>query len=68
MMLRLEDGVKAGLCVRGQRQFCAAHNIDFRDFVRHGIDVERLAGIEDANLTRALEECAKREASGGQGR
>ena len=68
MKLRLEDGLKAGLCVRGQRQFCAAHNIDFRDFARNGIDVERLQGIEDANLMRALAECAKREASGGQGR
>lgn len=65
MILKPQDGINAGLCMRGQRQFCALHGIDFRDFVRHGIAVERLEGIEDANLKRALEECAKREASGG---
>lgn len=65
MKLRIEDGVKAGLCVRGQRLWCTANGFDFRHFARHGIDVELIQGVEDANLKRALAECAKREARDG---
>lgn len=65
MRLRVEDGIKAGMCIRGQREFCKLHGRSFMDFARHGIDVEELNGIEDAGLKRALEECAKREAANG---
>jgi hypothetical protein len=59
--LRLKDGIDAGLCVSGQREFCRLHGIDFRRFAREGIEEAELAGIEDANLARALKFARKRE-------
>lgn len=62
MRLRLEDGIEIGLCWRGQRRFCEAHGIDFRDFAKNGIDVENLTHIEDANLKKTI---AHMKAKGG---
>jgi len=66
MRLKLEDGVKIGLCAKGQRRFCKANGIDFREFARDGIEVERLQGIEDANLKRALAAAEIRESKNGR--
>lgn len=66
MKLKLEDGVKIGLCAKGQRRFCKAIGIDFREFARDGIDVEKVQGIDDANLKRALAAAKLREAGHGR--
>lgn len=66
MKLRLVDGVRLGLCVAGQRRFCTAHKIDFREYAKNGIDVADLEGIEDANLQRAIRSLKDREAEGGR--
>lgn len=50
----------AGFCIDGQRKFCKTHGIDFRNFVKHGIAFDELAGIEDANLERAKSLAIKR--------
>ena len=60
MRLRPEDCLDIGLCTRGQMRFCRQHDIDFRRFLAEGIPVEEFAGIEDLNLTRALERAAAR--------
>lgn len=60
--LRAEDGVTAGLCVTGQRAFCKQHGFDFREFIRSGIEIDELAGIEDAKLAMAIEAAKAREA------
>ena len=65
-ILRIEDGVKIGLCVSGQRRFCAQHGIDFRDFVRNGTDIEKLAHVDDLNLTLAIEAAKNRELADGR--
>lgn len=66
MKLRLEDGAKIGLCVKGQRRFCEQHGIDFRRLAREGIPFEELSHIEDGNLKAALEAAEKREAGDGR--
>lgn len=66
MKLRLEDGIGIGLCWRGQRRFCQAHGIDFKDFVKNGIDVEKLAHIEDANLQRAIKRLTEKGGDDGR--
>lgn len=64
--LKLEDGVGIGLCCKGQRRFCAANGIDFRDFAKNGIDVSRLDGFADANMTLAIAAAVEREAKDGR--
>lgn len=66
MKLRLEHGIRLGLCWKGQRRFCEAHGIDFRDFAKNGIDVDKLAHIDDANLQRALGSLKDSEVSDGR--
>lgn len=38
----------AGLCGRGTKQWCEAHGVDFRDFLKNGVPVERIEAINDA--------------------
>lgn len=66
MRLLARDASRIGLCVQGQKRFCEIHGIDFRAFIRGGIDADKLAHIEDANLTSALAVAAEREAEDGR--
>jgi hypothetical protein len=40
--------------MRGTREFCKKHNLDFRKLVREGLDIEELNGINDAMVENAL--------------
>ena len=53
----------AGVCVKGSREWCKANNIDFREFVRDGIDAEILKRLNDP-ITNRLVEAAERENGG----
>lgn len=59
--VRVQDGLKIGLCLSGQRRFCRAHGIDFREFAEKGMSVERLTGIEDVQMARMIAEAEQRE-------
>lgn len=48
------DCKDVGFCVDGQKEFCAAHGIDFKQYLRKGMNSKDLEGIEDANLDRVL--------------
>jgi hypothetical protein len=37
-----------GYCVRGAKRFFDKHNFDFKDFLKNGIDAEKLELTEDA--------------------
>ena len=64
-ILTSQDCRTVGLCVvPGQRDFCRAHGIDFRSFIKNGIDTAELVHIQDANLERAIAEAERREADG----
>ena len=60
------DCLAVGLCIGGQRRFLSRHGFDFRDFYDNGIDIARFDGIEDFNLSRAIEQAKKREADDGR--
>jgi hypothetical protein len=52
------------LCADGIRGWCARHDIDLRQFVRNGIPVEQLEGIDDAFAAR-MAAVARQEAQRG---
>lgn len=55
-MIKLHPRHLNGLyCRRGARAWCARHNINYREFVLYGIDVEVLEAVGDAF---AIEVCA----------
>ena len=57
MIITAAHVTAAGFCINlGARKFCKRHNLDFRKFVREGIDEAELVGIDDAMLKKVLEE------------
>ena len=47
---------RLGYCASGCRKFAERHGIDFRAFVRDGIDADRLAATGDGMAMAAVEE------------
>lgn len=62
-VVTIKDGLDVGLCLSGQRRFCRANGIDFRELARQGIPVERLEGIEDVHMDRMIAKAEERERS-----
>lgn len=57
---------RPGFCRAGARAWAAQHGIDFRDFVRNGIEAERLEAIGDAFAIATVKwahECEARAAA-----
>jgi len=48
----------AGLCVNGSRSWFARHGLDFRAFLRDGLDAETLLATGDAMAQRVVN-CAR---------
>ncbi len=48
MIVTITDIRDAGHCVRGARAWFDRHNLDFRGFLRNGIDAEKLLRGGDA--------------------
>jgi len=48
----VEDVQAAGLCLNGARYWFSSYGLDFRDFVRNGVSMKALAGIQDAQLEK----------------
>lgn len=55
MRVTVEDALGVGFCTRGQREFFATHDLDFRRFVREGFTLEDFGGIEDVFITMAFD-------------
>ena len=45
----------AGFCVAGTRRWFDRHDLDFRHFLREGMEADTLRGIEDAMAQRVIE-------------
>lgn len=56
---------EVGYCNRGLREWFARSGLDWPDFLRHGIAADRLRGIGDAMVDRAIAR-AERENDGQQ--
>ena len=42
MLITVKDVRKAGYCLKGAKDWCVAHGIDYRSFVKNGIDTDEL--------------------------
>lgn len=47
MIIRISDGRAIGYCAAGQRHWFKKHGLDFKDFLRNGIDAEIVREIGD---------------------
>lgn len=58
----------AGYCSRGGRAWFARHGLDWTDFVRHGIDEQKLLDTGDGmaiGLVQWAHACGQKERAGG---
>lgn len=46
--ITLRDAVACGYCGKGIREWAKRHDLNYRDVIRDGIDVEELAKMDDA--------------------
>ncbi len=59
---------RPGLCRGGSTAWATRHGLDFKDFVRNGIEEEKLLAVGDAfalSLVKWAHECAARDAQAG---
>lgn len=55
MRVYIRDAVELGYCIKGIKEFCKRYGIDFRNFVKHGIDEEVLLKTGDAMAVKVVE-------------
>jgi len=55
MLIKIRHAVELGYCIKGIKEFCKQHNIDFKKFVVYGIEEEELANIDDAMVIKIIE-------------
>lgn len=65
MQITITDIRLAGHCVSGARDWFRAYDLDFRDFIRNGIDSEVLLATGDAMAVQVIERKIQRESSNG---
>lgn len=65
MLITITDIRLAGHCVAGSRDWFAAYGLDFRDFIRNGIDAEVLLATGDALAEQVIERKIERESTNG---
>ena len=53
---------KAGQCSRGARAFAQEHNLDWDDFLKNGISLEKMRAIDDA-IGNKIADIAEAEAT-----
>lgn len=63
-MITITDCRKAGHCASGVKKWFEGYGIDFRDFLKNGIDEETLLATGDARAIRVIELKRQRDASG----
>lgn len=61
----MSDALKAGHCVRGVRAWFTERGWNFRDFVKNGIALERVAELKDGYGDQIIARKRARESSGG---
>jgi hypothetical protein len=50
----LRDVRAAGLCHRGSREWCVAHDVDWSDFITNGIPAQVLLDTNDPIVARVV--------------
>lgn len=59
MKIYIKDLVACNYCIKGIKEFCKRHNLDFRKLVREGINVEEIKDIDDAMLFNIINYVSK---------
>lgn len=65
MRITMTDIQQAGHCATGTRRWFELHGLDFRAFLREGIDADEFVSKGDALSARVVELKRKREQAGG---
>ena len=55
MKVTVADARKLSYCLLGVRRVCHRYGLDFKAFIREGIDAEVLERIDDAQIQRLIE-------------
>ena len=61
VIVTIDDVRAVGLCVNGTRTWFARHDLDFRAFLRKGLDAETLLATNDAMALRVVEHARTRQ-------
>jgi hypothetical protein len=64
MRITINDVRAAGHCVAGARDWFTSYGLDFRDFIKNGIDADVIAEINDAYGNQVIERKLERESDG----
>ncbi|MEC7118659.1 MAG: hypothetical protein VXW65_01995 [Pseudomonadota bacterium] len=62
MIVIYADMRALGYCSKGAREWFAQHGLDYRQFVRSGLDADTLLATGDAMAVKTVEQAKKREA------
>lgn len=69
MKMYITDARELGICISGIKKMAEDHGIDFKDYVRNGVDISKVEHIDDDNMRRTIEVAKKNrqeEADGQQ--
>ncbi|MBJ8552674.1 hypothetical protein [Acinetobacter bereziniae] len=55
MKIYMSDIRNAKMCARGTRAFFILHGLDFQDFLKNGIDAEKILNTKDAMAIQVVE-------------
>ena len=61
VIVTINDVRAVGLCVNGSRAWFARHGLDFRAFMRDGLDAQTLLATGDAMAQRVVEHARARQ-------
>ena len=61
VIVTIDDVRAVGLCVNGSRTWVERHGLDFRAFLRKGLDAETLLATNDAMALRVVEHARTRQ-------
>lgn len=54
MIVIVQDSRDLGMCLDAQRDWFRKHDLDFRSYIRNGIDEEALLAVDDENAHRVV--------------
>lgn len=55
MKITMQHVRKSKMCANGAREFAKRNNIDFQDFLKNGIDSEKLKSTNDTMALKVIE-------------
>jgi uncharacterized protein YllA (UPF0747 family) len=59
--ITVNDSHDLGYCNKGVRAFFARHELSWRDFIRNGIETDKVEHIDDAMARKLIEYAKKKE-------